>query len=273
MYKLANDTLEVSILDPLADRERFGTRYCTGGYIFQISDTSHGDLLSGPTYPDDFDWFNGQGIPDAFNRMPLRDPGNPSSIALVIGIGFCDQDADVVTEFCSWEIQQDETSITMVTSQTHGNYSLELERTVTLHGRTIRSSTILRNTGRQPIPVNWFPHPFYPQPRETDELCRFNIPVTFPDNDGFDISESGFISRKGWPWQGKGHYQALNHNAKSNLVVLQKHPKLGLVATTCSYVPDFFPIWGNTNTFSWEPYYERTVAPNQTLAWWIDYEF
>ena len=63
MYTLANDTLEVSILDPLADRERFDTRYCTGGYIFQISDTSHGDLLSGPTYPDDFDWFNGQGRP------------------------------------------------------------------------------------------------------------------------------------------------------------------------------------------------------------------
>ena len=31
MYTLKNDSLDVSILDPVADRERFGVRYCTGG--------------------------------------------------------------------------------------------------------------------------------------------------------------------------------------------------------------------------------------------------
>lgn len=271
MFKLKNETLEVAILDPIADQERFATRYCTGGYIFQITDAIHGDLLSGPTYPDDFDAFNGQGIPDAFNKMPLKDPHDSSSTALIVGIGHCDLKADSVTDFCRWRVEQVETSIEMSTAQTNGNSSLELTRTVSLYERTIRSNTVLRNTGKRPIPINWFPHPFYPQPG-TDELCRFNIAVTFPENDGFELAESGFIRRKGWPWQ-KGHYQALDHQAQSNLVVFQKHPKVGLVAATFSYVPDFFPIWGNTITFSWEPFYERTVAPGQTTSWWIDYEF
>jgi len=34
MFNLANDTLEVQLLDPIADRARFGVRYCTGGDIF-----------------------------------------------------------------------------------------------------------------------------------------------------------------------------------------------------------------------------------------------
>ena len=57
------------------------------------------------------------------------------------------------------------------------------------------------------------------------------------------------------------------------LSVLQKHPVLGLVGGTTSYVPSFFPIWGNQNTFSWEPFFERTLAPNQSTSWWIDYDF
>jgi hypothetical protein len=68
---LANETLTVELLDPALDRDRFGVRYCTGGYIFQIRDATLGDLLSGPTYPASFNWFDGQGIPDAFNLSPL----------------------------------------------------------------------------------------------------------------------------------------------------------------------------------------------------------
>ena len=117
MFTLENETLEVSILDPVADQDRFGTRYCTGGYIFQITDSRYGALLSGPTYPDEFDWFNGQGIPDAFNLMPLTEPGDSSPLGLIVGIGMCDLKAGTVTEFCSWELRREETSITMSTLQ------------------------------------------------------------------------------------------------------------------------------------------------------------
>jgi hypothetical protein len=54
---------------------------------------------------------------------------------------------------------------------------------------------------------------------------------------------------------------------------MQRHPKLGLISASCSYVPTFFPIWGNQHTFSWEPFFERLLAPQQNLSWWIDYDF
>lgn len=269
MLTLQNETLEVSILDPIADRERFGTRYNTGGYIFQITDDQHGPLLTGPTYPDSFDPFNGQGIPDAFNRSPLQEPEDET--ALIIGIGQCDLVENTVLDYCQWTIEQSESSITFITEQAHSKYSLTFTRTVSLNGRTIRSYSHIKNTGRQFIPLSWFPHPFYPHP-ETDELCRFNIPVEFPENLGFEQSPSGFISRKNWPWE-KGYFQALSHNAQTGTVVFQKHPALGLIGATCSYVPALFPIWGNPITFSWEPYYEHTIAPNLETSWWIDYEF
>jgi hypothetical protein len=272
MYSLKNDSLEVLILDPLADQARFGTRYCTGGYIFQITDSQIGELLSGPTYPESFNTFDGQGIPDAFNLSPLREPASTDPTALIIGIGLCDLQANQVLEFCQWEIKTEPSRLRLRTQQSFQSFTLELERTITLHRRTVRSAIHLKNTSQQRvIPVRWFPHPFYPQPA-TDELCRLNIPVSFPDNPAYELAGNGFICRKSWPWQA-GHFQPLDHNAQSNLTILQKHPHLGLIAATCSYVPDFFPIWGNQYTFSWEPYLERTLAMGQEISWWIDYDF
>lgn len=271
MYTLSNDALSVEILDPLADQARFGTRYCTGGYIFQITDARHGPLLSGPTYPHAFNWFDGQGIPDAFNLGPLREAAAADARALIIGTGVCDLASNQVLEFCRWEVEQQAAAIAMRTTQTLGDFALDLERTVALAGRTLRTTTRLRNTGRRPIPVHWFPHPFFPQ-LESDELCWLNIPFGMPDNPGYEIGPSGFISRKSWPWT-DGYYQALDHAAQAPVVVLQRHPQLGLVAAACSYVPSLFPIWGNRYTFSWEPFLERTVMPGQILEWWIDYSF
>jgi hypothetical protein len=271
MYTLSNDQLQVAILDPVADQERFGTRYCTGGYIFQVTDARHGPLLTGPTYPASFNWFDGQGIPDAFNLHPLRDPATASTQALIIGVGVCDLQQNQVEAFCEWAVTPDATTISMRTTQTFQGFALALERTVTLSARTVRSTTRLNNTGERALPICWFPHPFYPQ-TETPELCRFNIPVRMPDNPGYLMAENGFIARKTWP-SPRGFYQALDHDAQTNLVVLQRHPALGMVAATCSYIPTFFPIWENQHTFSWEPFFERTLAAGQATTWGIDYDF
>jgi len=269
MLTLNNSQLEVQILDPVADRSRFGTRYCTGGYVFQVVDAVHGPLLTGPTYPESFNWFDGQGIPDAFNLGPLRGDGDE---ALILGIGRCDLAANVVHEFCEWAVDATGDALTFATNQAYRDWRVELTRTVRLAGRTLRSYTRVHNVGRAPVPMRWFPHPFYPQTTD-DELVWFNTPVTFPaDDPGYAQAASGFIRRRSGPWT-TGYYLPLSHDATAPLAVLQRHPTLGLVAASCSYAPDFFPIWGNPKTFSWEPFLERTVAPGQSYDWHIDYHF
>lgn len=273
MHALNNGLLEVEVLDPERDQERFGTRYCTGGYIFQVTDVKRGPLTSGATYPDSFNVFDGQGMPDAFNMNPLRHPKEPDAPALVIGIGQCDLAANKVLEFCRWEVAVEEAQVRMTTNQSYESYGLELERVVAVLGRTVRSRIRLTVTGRAQVPMRWFPHPFFPQP-ETDELCWLNAPVRIPpDHEGFVLGANGFIGRRAWPWTKQGYYLPLDHEARSNLVVLQRHPVVGLVTGTCSYAPASFPIWGNERTFSWEPYLEHTVGAGQTLEWQIDYSF
>lgn len=269
MFTLASKTLEVEILDPVADQERLGVRYCTGGYIFQVTDATHGPLLSGPTYPHDFNWFDGQGIPDAFNLSPLRDPVD-SNEALILGVGLCDLETNTVLEFCRWDIERSDTSVTMTTTHAHARWAVTLRRTVELHGRTVCSTTTVENTGA-PLSLRWFPHPFFPH-LEGDELCRTNIVVGMPANEWYTVAPSGWIERKGWPWT-DGHFQALDHDAQAPLVILQRHPATGIIAATCSYAPAFFPIWGNAYTFSWEPYLERTLGVGQECTWTIDYDF
>lgn len=270
MIRLRNEQLEVVILDPHADRDRFGSRYCTGGYIFQITDHRVGDLLTGPTYPDSFNVYDGQGIPDAFNRAPLRDSSDPNR-ALILGIGICDLENNRVIEFCDWDVDASEQQIEFQADQSLSDYSLTICREVSLDERTVRSTTRIRNSGSVGFPISWFPHPFFPHP-EGDELCRLNIPFRIADNPGYDLSSGGFIRRRDWPWT-TDYYLALDHEGQSPLSVLQRHPKLGLIGGTFSYVPRFFPIWGNPNTFSWEPYFEQTVAPGQSVEWSMAYDF
>jgi len=57
------------------------------------------------------------------------------------------------------------------------------------------------------------------------------------------------------------------------MTVLQRHPVVGLVAASLSYIPRYFPIWGNARTFSWEPFHERTIWEEQEAEWSIDYHF
>ena len=151
MFSLTNDSLEVQLLDPAADRARFGVRYCTGGYIFQIRDNVYGDVLSGPTFPDSFNWFDGQGIPDAFNLGPLNS-NKTLGEALIIGIGVCDTQARTVKSFSNWHVTRGADTVAFETQQSYEDFSLTLARTVSLHERTVRSHTTLANVGKVPVP-------------------------------------------------------------------------------------------------------------------------
>lgn len=273
MYLLKNRALQVELLAPLTDRSKFGIRYCTGGYIYQVSDAQHGKLMSGPTYPDSFNWFDGQGIPDAFNWAPLRTSHQNDSEVLIIGVGICDLISKQVKTFCDWQVEHSEQQIIFTTEQVFADYALQLVRTLSLNSRTLRTHTAITNQGKAFIPISWFPHPFFPQPQASAELCQFNIPVQLrADNRGYELAANGFIQRKAQPEQ-TGFYLPLEHQAQQPLNILQRHDQLGLIGATCSYVPSYLPIWGNQHTFSWEPFFQTIVAPGHTSRWWIDYHF
>lgn len=273
MYLLANPSLHIEVLDPIKDRNKFGVRYCTGGYIYQVADLKYGDLLSGPTYPDSFNWFDGQGIPDAFNWTPLRSPQKNDSEVLIMGVGLCDLINKQVKTFCDWQIEATEQTLIFTTEQVFADYRLQLIRSLSLNGRTLRSHTAVTNQGSAFIPISWFPHPFFPQPQQTAELCHLNIPFQLKAGHlGYELAANGFIQRKTQPEQ-QGFYLPLAHQAQQPLTILQRHDQLGLIGATCSYVPSYFPIWGNQNTFSWEPFFQTIVAPENTASWWLDYHF
>lgn len=267
MFTLENDQLAVEILDPVADAARFGVRYCTGGYIFQVHDRRHGALLSGPTWPESFNWFDGQGLPEAFNLQPLDADG----ASLIPGIGQCDLGERTIVAPCAWQVRRTAGAWHFDTSHLLGPYQLELARHVSLSGRTVRSATRITSHGRGLTPLRWFPHPFFPQP-DGPQLCKLNIAVDIPADAGYLLDDAGWIARRGAPVP-DGSYAALAMRHAAPLVIAQRHPLIGIITAFCSYTPTTFPIWGNGRTFSWEPFLEQTLAPGQTATWSIDYEF
>src|SRR5438445_10881336 len=96
MFHLESAGLRVSVLDPIADRKHIGSRYCAGGYIWQVTDNSKGPLVAGPQYPNpDPRPFDGQGLPEAF-EIPLGAADAKVGAAVwVIGVGKVKRDSAV----------------------------------------------------------------------------------------------------------------------------------------------------------------------------------
>jgi hypothetical protein len=292
MLTLANDQLEVSVLDPVADSSRLGTRYVSGGYVYAVADRKLGILTSGPGYPREEPppVFDGQGMPEAF-RDPLwvgQEPGAPLPAAgtpmLMLGVGVVQSpgrplahgEVYPVQERATWQVSWQKVDggerLVMSTRQRLAGLALDLTRELTLSGRTLASVTRLTNTGEQPIAFRWYPHPFFPNP--SGETCKLNVTVGCPENPGYYLAENGWIRMKlDHEWDRSGHFQALTTGEDERLVVIQRHPSLGLLAAECSYVPSFTAIWGNVNTFSFEPYTEQTVAAGSSSTWSITYDF
>ncbi|MEE2834237.1 MAG: hypothetical protein VYD18_17895, partial [Candidatus Latescibacterota bacterium] len=108
MFHLGNDELNLTLLDPVEDEGRLGTRYVSGCYIYQIDDAKLGPLFSGPAYPDDPPpVFDGQGLPEAFrSTMDLVDGrGIVFGNAIVVDDGSRSREKQVL-ERCSWSVDQ-----------------------------------------------------------------------------------------------------------------------------------------------------------------------
>jgi len=281
MYALSNPELTVLILDPVTDASRLGSRYCTGGYIWQVLDARQGELFAGPEYPKAPNTFDGQGAPDMF-RKPLGDEAaSLGGKVACIGVGLVRRTSprepfDVrynpeVIEFVKWETSCAEHTIAMRTEHAFRHWAYHLERTVSLQGRTIRSRTAIRSLRTDPLPVRWFAHPFFPLPSD-HTLCRFSFPVGLPDNPGYFLNAEGFVTRKPEHDWRRGCYQALDlSQADGVMSATQRHPRLGQLTVATDFAPTFLPIWGNDRTSSFEPYYERTLSPGTEASWGIEY--
>lgn len=145
---IKNNELDVEIIDPSIDYNLLGSRYCTGGYIFQVKDKNFGNLLSGPQYPDPkFDVFHGQGAPEVFSIALNQELVEISEDVLVLGVGkvtrtsyiipFHVRDNRLVKEFFKWDIEQTSDSLSFQTIHTFKNWQLLIKRKVTLIERTI----------------------------------------------------------------------------------------------------------------------------------------
>jgi hypothetical protein len=282
MYTLKNTQISVEILDPITNASRLGSRYCTGGYIWQVVDARQGDLLSGPLYPEEPNTFDGQGMPDMFHQ-PLGAEDVPVGGEVhCIGVGQVRRTSPVepfevrhnpeVIEFLRWNVEEADDTIIMTTAGTFREWAYDLERSVVLDGRTVHSTTIVRNQGTA-LPIRWFAHPFFPL-TEDNVLCRFSMPVSMPENPGYYLNPQAYVVRKADHDWNRGWYQPVDYERSGSAIsVVQKHPKIGEVLTETDFMPSFLPIWGNARTFSFEPYTERVLQTGESTTWKISYTF
>ncbi|NLG15891.1 MAG: hypothetical protein GX556_01015 [Fibrobacter sp.] len=291
MFFIRNNQLIVSVLDPVSDRFRLGSRYCTGGYIWQIRDLSKGDLLSGPLYPDPVpSRFDGQGAPEVFETALGAENASVGEQVLVIGVGtvlrsspvepFHVRDNPDVVEFCSWRTKINDFSVVMDSDQefskrsgeTLNEYRLHLQRTVSLQDRQVCSASTLKNTGICKFRVRWFAHPFFPLNSDLS-CCSFSTPVSVPENPGFYLTEGKILKRHSEHNWEKGCYQPLGIKSGEPLKITQFHPLSGSVEVNCNFPLAWMPVWGNSRTFSFEPYFDTDLSPGESLSWQISYGF
>ncbi len=280
MLALANDSLRIEILDPAhaPDLPRLGTRYCWGGYIWQVHDAAVGPLLTGPEWPVDRPTpFNGQGLPESFRHAEF---GTNRPLILEAGCGFIIGIGDVapnpagelvVTTPCAWSLTTTAGALEFYAAQSGNGYACQLTRRIALAGRTLTSSTRVTNTGGRPLPLHWFAHPFFAL---TDRLLTCDLPADWgmAENSGYALDARHRLSFKHRFLHDKSHFEPLRIGTTPLRAGLS-HPKLdGLVFST-DFVPDFCPVWGNSNTWSIEPYIQSELTPGTTRAWNLSYEY
>lgn len=279
MLTLKNQELTVLLLDPrsAATQAQQGTRYCWGGYIWQVRDAG-GDLVAGPEYPEPQPTpFNGQGLPEAFRVLDRTTGQRLTAVGhagMVIGAGqvaLGERNSIGLLSRAEWTVRERPDAIEFATTQSFGDWTIALVRTVTLQGREIISATRLVNRGPAKLPLQWFPHPFF---QLVDGRITGRIPreLTVDENPGFAVDEGAFAMRQRFPVGSPGHFQLLKV-APVPLDATFTHPRLEFVRMRCDYVATEIPLWANHHTFSIEPYLYATLAAGEEKTWSVRYEF
>ncbi|MDR0330491.1 MAG: hypothetical protein LBH93_02120 [Chitinispirillales bacterium] len=279
MITISTDKIAVDILDPIADRDKLGSRYCTGGYIWQLYGRDGRPLLSGPHFPSASPpVFDGQGMPEVFETPLGGEGGAVGSNVCVIGVGLVKKSSGIapfhprnnphVARFCDWDIIERESDrVAMVTSQTFGGKSVKLRRMVRVEGNRVESINTLANTGGSDVNLRWFSHPFFP-PTANLSCGKIAPRIKLPDNAGYEMGADGVISMKpDYPWE-KGLFQVLDTpEAKLNFHIL--HPAAGALNLQLDYNVTRCALWANSRAFSFEPFTQRTVSARGEASWGV----
>ncbi|MDB6167262.1 MAG: hypothetical protein JWM88_126 [Verrucomicrobia bacterium] len=281
MLFLGNSRISVALLDPAdaEDRKRQGTRYCWGGYIWQVTHREAGPVFTGPEWPEAKPKpFNGQGLPESFRHAQFGS-GRPLMLeqghGFIIGIGDVAPGPDgdvVVVRPCEWSITHAPSAIEFCTAQSRNGYTCQVTRRVMIDGATVSSTTSIANVGTRPLPLHWFAHPFFAL---TDRLLTCELPATWGMNEnvGYTLDPAHRLSfRRRFENIDDGHFERLKVGASTPLRAILSHPKLSRIIFSTDFVPDWCPVWGNNNTWSIEPYLETELAPGTHRAWTLRYE-
>jgi len=280
MLYISNSVLKISILHPEIDTQYLGSRYCRGGYIWQVDSMKHGPLLSGPSFPDPHpSVFDGQGIPDVFETAIGSATVTVGECVHVIGVGDVLRSSDItpfhvrwnptVIAPCQWRIVQASDVIEMSTTPVFKGYRYHLTKSVRLgtSGWTIKVS--LHNAGTIPIPVRWFIHPFFPL--NSGELyCHLSLPLTIPDNPGFECHDNRITLVKKYDWK-NGCYRTVSVPWDSPISISVNHLHAKKITMNTSYGLSWLPIWANNNTFSIEPFYSKFLVPGESGEWNVEF--
>lgn len=277
--------LTVQILDPIKDQHLLGSRYCTGGYIWQVIHKKFGALLSGPFYPQPVPpVFDGQGLPEVFeSAAPDADLKDTGSSVLVPGVGLVKKSTPIVPfharnnpdvlHFCSWETSLTPNSITMKTKQELDQFQCFVTREITLADLEVTSKTSFKFSGSPSFNLSWFAHPFFPLNSDF-RCCRFSVSAGHFSNDAFSLDEnSGILKIQPSFDYSKSSFTLLNIPAGKRISIDQFHPSIDKITVSADFPVSKMPVWTNKNTFSFEPYFQTCIEENQEQTWIMRYQF
>ena len=282
MIHINSDSLSVSLLHPHEDRDKTGSRYCTGCYIWQVRDANGHCLLSGPHFPSENPPpFDGQGMPEVFEALLGGDEEPVGAEVCVIGVGMVKRTSHIepfhprnnphVAEPCSWDIEQAAGCVVMTTEQSYKEKSIKLIREARVDGKRIESISRVQNTGGRDVTLRWFSHPFFPL--NSDFECgKISPDAILQKNPGYYMGTGGKIfMTEYFPWR-RGLFQLVEvPNVKLNFSI--PHPIAGTIKMQTSYSVIRCALWANPNTFSFEPFMQRVLNPEETFEWQVTIEF